>query len=120
MFPNKVACEKEDRLGVIDNVMYIVRTEVLQNRHHNSSVGNDGHIGNAPTRIVLSDDGYFIATPQLAILEQQMQTGYLASHVAIRISCVFTIIGVARKIPVLAEAAFVQLDEIFLYHCTDN
>ena len=82
----------------------------------NAAIGNGGHVGDAPAGVVFPDDGYLVASTQLAVLEQQVQTGYLLGYFAIGITLFFTIIRIAGKIPILAETMFVQFDEILLYH----
>ena len=67
--PDTVTDKKENRLGVIDNMMHIVRTEVLQDRYYNRSVGHSGHINNTPAGTVFSDQSNLISPPYLTFFK---------------------------------------------------
>ena len=57
---------------MIDDVMYIIGVEILQNRNHDAAIGDNRHISDAPTGIILADNRYLIAAAQAAILEQKV------------------------------------------------
>ena len=107
MFPNGIAGEEERRFGVVYDMMDIIGVEVLQNGDYDTTVGDGGHIGDAPAGIVLADDGYLVAAAQLAVLENKMQSGYFLCHFAISIALVFSIVGIAGEVPILAETMLV-------------
>ena len=107
VLPNGVAGEEEYGFGMIDDVMYIIRVEILQDGDHDATISDGSHIGDAPAGIVLADNGYFVAAAQLAMFKKQMQSGYLLRYLTVSITFVFSIIRVAGKIPVFAEARFV-------------
>ena len=107
MFPNGIAGEEERRFGVVYDMMDIIGVEVLQNGDYDTAVGDGGHIGDAPAGIVLADDGYLVAAAQLAVLENKVQSGYFLCHFAISIALVFSIVGIAGEVPILAETMLV-------------
>jgi len=88
-------------------MMDIIGVEVLQNGDYDTAVGDGGHIGDAPAGIVLADDGYLVAAAQLAVLENKVQSGYFLCHFAISIALVFSIVGIAGEVPILAETMLV-------------
>ncbi len=56
--------------GMVDDVMYIIGVEILQNRNHDAAaIGDNRHISDAPTGIILADNRYFVAAAQAAMLE---------------------------------------------------
>ena len=72
MLPDGITGEEEYRFGMIDDVMYIIGVEILQNRNHDAAIGDNRHISDAPTGIILADNRYLIAAAQAAILEQKV------------------------------------------------
>ncbi|EEF91459.1 hypothetical protein HMPREF2531_05107 [Bacteroides intestinalis] len=69
MFPDGIARKEENRLGVVDDMMYIIRIKILKNGNNDSSVSDGGHISDAPTGIVLTDNSNFVAPAQAAMFE---------------------------------------------------
>ena len=58
--PDAIAHKQEDRLGVVDDMMYVVRIEILQDRDDDRTIGDDRHVGDTPASVILVDQGYFI------------------------------------------------------------
>ena len=117
--PNAIAYEKENRFRVVDDMMYVIRIEVLQDRYDNRAICYNRHIHHAPVGGVLTDQGDLIAAAYLAFLKQDMDTGYLLRYVAKGKAGTFTIIRQGGSGPILAETLLVDLNEIFLYHSTN-
>ena len=92
---------------MVDDVVDIIRVEILQDRYNDGSISDGSHIGDAPTCIVLADDSYFVASSQAAMFEQQMQACDLFGHLSVSVADIFTVIGVTRQIPVFAKAILV-------------
>ena len=67
--PNTVADKKENRFRVIDNMVYIVRTEVLQNRYYNCPVRHSSHVNNTPASTIFSDQSNLIPPPYLTFFK---------------------------------------------------
>ena len=81
MFPNGIAGEEERRFGVVYDMMDIIGVEVLQNGDYDTTVGDGGHIGDAPAGIVLADDGYLVAAAQfLALLLHKYSFRFLRNR----------------------------------------
>ena len=78
MFPNGIAGEEERRFGVVYDMMDIIGVEVLQNGDYDTTVGDGGHIGDAPAGIVL---------PMTAILSPRRSWQYLKIRCSLAISC---------------------------------
>ena len=69
VFPYLVAHEQQACLAVVDDVVYIIRLELVQDGHDDGAVGNGGQKRHAPVSAVASAQGDFVAGPDiLAIL----------------------------------------------------
>ena len=55
---------------MVDDMMYVVWVEVLQDRDNDCAIGDDGHVGDTPAGVVLANQGHFIATSYLAFLKE--------------------------------------------------
>ena len=69
IIPDAVADEKENRFGMVDNMMDIIRIKVLKNRHDDGSVRDRGHENHAPMHGIFSDQCNAVAFSDLAFLE---------------------------------------------------
>ena len=81
---------------MIDDVVYVARIEILKDGNNNGPISNCGHVSNAPTGIVFSDNRNFVTTSQATMFEQQVKAGYLFGNLPIGITDVVTIIGITR------------------------
>ena len=79
--PDTVADEQEDRFGMIDNMMYVVRVEILQDGHYDCTIRNSRHIDNTPAGTVFTDQSDFISPAYLTFLKQDMDTGYFLRYI---------------------------------------
>ena len=69
MLPNGIAGKEEYRFGMINDVMYIIGVEILQDRNYDTAISDNRHISDAPAGIILADNRYLIAAAQAAMLE---------------------------------------------------
>ena len=116
ILPNVLAHEKQYRVGVVDNVVYVVRIELLQDGYQNGAIRYRGHKSDTPVGGILPHEGDFVASPDLTMAKEDMQFGYLASHVLIGIGALFVIVGQRRQVPVFTETRLVYFNEIFRNH----
>ena len=52
IFPNSISHKQKLRLGMIGNMVYIVRIKVLQNWNYNSAISNYRQISNRPVGVI--------------------------------------------------------------------
>ena len=57
---------------MVDDVVYLVTHELMQNRHGDSSVGQRGEEGYGPLAGIASAEGYLVTLHHAAVLEQNM------------------------------------------------
>ena len=79
--PDTVADEQEDRFGMIDNMMYVVRIEILQDGDYDCTIRNSRHIDNTPAGTVFTDQSDFISPAYLTFLKQDVDTGYFLRYI---------------------------------------
>ena len=115
-FPVDITNEKQFALRMVDNVNGIVRTEILQNRHNNSSVGHRRQIDGNPVAVILAHYGNLVVLFDSALLEKDMQLLDVNSQLAVSQGDVGSVIRYSLVTPVLAEAPLEHLDKIiFLF-----
>ena len=78
--PIDIPGEQQHRIRVVDDVVHIVRAEVLQDRDDDGAVSDRGDIDDAPARVVAADQRYLVATLQSGLFEKQVQLGDLLGH----------------------------------------
>ena len=71
--PVDITDEQQFGPRVINNMNRIVRTEILQNRYNNSTIGDRSQEHCNPVTVVLSHYGDLIVLFHTALLEQNMQ-----------------------------------------------
>ena len=116
ILPDVFAHKEHHRIGVVDNVVYIVRIELLQNGYQYGTIGNRSHEGDAPVGGIFPHESDFVAPSDLAMAEEDVQLGNLACHLLISIRVLLVIVGQRRQVPVFPKARLVYLDEIFRNH----
>ena len=92
---------------MVDDVMHVTRVKVLQDRHYDSTISDCCQKRDTPTGVILPDDGDFITSTQLAMLEKKMNTCYLSCHLSISEGVVFSIVRQAFQIPVFTKTFLV-------------
>ena len=60
--PQVVANEKEFSVGVVNDVLNVVRVEVLENRYDNATIGHCSNVHSTPFGTVLANESYLIAS----------------------------------------------------------
>ena len=60
VFPNGIAGEEEYGFGVVDDVVYVVRIEILEYGDYDGTIRDCGHVGDAPAGVVFAYDGDFV------------------------------------------------------------
>lgn len=96
ILPDVFAHKEHHRVGVVDNVVYIVRIELLQNGYQYGAIGNRSHEGDAPVGGVFPHESDFVAPSDLAMAEKNVQLGDFARHILIGICALFVIVGQRR------------------------
>ena len=120
MLPRQTAGKKQHGIGMVYDVVHIIGIEILQNRNNNRPISNRSEKRHHPTRSIPPDKSDFVAPTYLAMLQQEMYTCYLSSHIAISKRLAGIVIGQCRQVPILLETFLVDFDKIFLYHETTN
>ena len=83
VFPHLVAHEQQACFAVVDDVVHIIRLELVQDGHDDGAVGNGGQKRHAPVSAVASAQGDFVAGPDIGRFEEQVHLGYFTRHVLV-------------------------------------
>ena len=92
---------------MVDDVDDVRGGEVLQDGDDDGAVGDRGQIGDAPSGVVTSDQGDFVALFDAGLFEEQVEFGDLLGHFVIGEGLVLEIVGQSRHFAVFAETLFV-------------
>ena len=117
-----VAHEEQLGFAVIDDVVNLVGSELVQDRHCYGSVGQSGEECYSPAGAVASAQGYLVAFNYAAAFEHYVQFLYLACHVVILQSGPLKV-GQGILVPIGDDALFDKsvktryFHYIFIYHC---
>ena len=113
-FPVDIADEKQFRTRVVNDVNGIIGTEILQNRHDDSTVSNSSQIDCHPVTVVATHHRNLVVFLDTALLEQDMQLLNINGQLAVSQGDVRTVVGNSRQVPILAERALEHLHKIVL------
>ena len=105
--PRAVAHEEELRVGVIKNMLNIVRIEILEDRDEHRPVCNDRQVSDAPARRVFPHERHLLALPDAARRHEQVQAGHLLGHLPEGVTRRRPVVRHGRQLPILAEALLV-------------
>ena len=83
ILPHLVAYKEQLRLRVVYDVMYIIRLELMQDRHNHRTIGDGSQEGHSPMRAVTSANRNFVAFLYATTLKDDMQLLYLSSHILV-------------------------------------
>ena len=113
--PVDVADEEQFGLRVIDNMDRIVRTEILQDRNDDCSIGHRSEIDRYPIGVILTHHGDLVILLDAAFLKENMQFSNRDRQLAIGERFVGSIIGHSFLIPVFAERTLVKLNKVVFF-----
>ena len=114
--PEDVAEKEQTGVRMGDDVVDVVRIEILHDGNDGTAVGERCDADRCPPRVVPSHDGHFVVLFQTACVEKHVQFGYLLGHLEIGEGLLFEVVGERGQLPVLPEALLVYLDKVFLHH----
>lgn len=114
VFPYLVAHEQQACLAVVDDVVYIIRLELVQDGHDDGAVGNGGQERHAPVSAVASTQGDFVSGPDIGRFEEQVHFGYFTCHVLV-LQALSVEIRERFPVPVLLYAVFDKFYQ-FVFH----
>ena len=83
MLPDIILDEEHGRSAVVYDMLGILRVEVVQNRHHDRSVGKRGHIAHNPGDAVFAHHGYFCSGFHAVQAEKYVGPGYSSGEIAV-------------------------------------
>ena len=113
-----VAHKQEAGLAVVDDIVYLLSVELMQDGHGDGSVGEGGQECHGPVSAVAAAYGNLVALFDAHLLEHDMQLFYLACHIIILQGDTF-VVGQRIIVPVLHNAVLESLIEAFNeFHCT--
>ena len=114
VFPHLVAHEQQACFAVVDDVVHIIRLELVQDGHDDGAVGNGGQKRHAPVSAVASAQGDFVAGPDIGRFEEQVHLGYFTRHVLV-LQALSVEIRERFPVPVLFYAVFDKFYQ-FVFH----
>ena len=89
---------------MVDDMVDVIRLELMQDRHGNSSVGKYPEEADRPVGRVASDDGHFVAFLDTGMFQQDMKLLYPAGNVFEMVS-MSIVIGESGEVPMLLDAS---------------
>ena len=117
VLPHLVAHEEQAGLGVVDDVMHVVRLELVQDGHGHRPVGQRGQEGDAPMRTVAPAQGNLVPLADAAFLEKNVQLFYFAGHIFI-LQGGSLVVGQCVQVPILLDAVLDIGDKTLFHNCT--
>ena len=99
---------------MVDDVVYIIRLELVQDGHDDGAVGNGGQERHAPVSAVASTQGDFVSGPDIGRFEEQVHFGYFTCHVLV-LQALSVEIRERFPVPVLLYAVFDKFYQ-FVFH----
>ena len=103
-----VAGEEKLGVGMVHDVVNLLRHELMEDRHGNSSVGERGKEGHGPLAAVAAAKGYLVALHHTGVLEQYVDFLNLACHVVV-LQGLTLVVGQRIQIPEVDDAFLNQL-----------
>lgn len=105
VFPYLIAYKEQTGFGMVDDIMYVVRFEFMENGNNDGSIREGGQKSHAPVAAVAAAQGDFVAGTDTCRFHHQMQFLDFTGHV-------FVLKGFAVEVrqgfqvPVLSDAVF--------------
>ena len=103
-----VAYEEQAGVGVVDDVVNLLRHEFMQDGYCHGPVCQRGQERHGPLAGVAPAEGYLVALYDTAVLEQDMQLFYLACHI-VELQGGSLVVGQRIKVPVVNDALLYKL-----------
>ena len=114
VFPHLVAHEQQACFAVADDVVHLIRLELVQDGHDDGAVGNGGQKRHAPVSAVASAQGDFVSGPDIGRFKEQVHLGYFTRHVLV-LQALSVEIRERFPVPVLFYAVFDKFYQ-FVFH----
>ena len=115
-FPVAFAGEEQFCLAMINDVLRIVRVEVLKNRNNYSTIGDGCQKESHPSGVVLADNGNMVAFLNADFLVEKMNFCNVACEISVSDGLFCVVISQAWAVPVVFETLLKNLDSIFFHH----
>ena len=116
VIPDIIRSKEELGIGMFDNMLHIVRTEILQNRDYNSSIGYCGNISHRPMGTVAPDKRHAVVFLKTALFEHQVNLLHLLCHLCIGEGVLGFVISKRLRVPILTERVLKETHEILVNH----
>ena len=114
VLPHLIAHEQQTCFAVVDDVVYIIWFELVQDGHDDGTVGNGGQERHAPVSAVTSTQSDFVARTDIGRFEEQVHLGYFTSHVLV-LQALSIEIRERFPVPILFYAVFDKFYQ-FVFH----
>ena len=116
LLPKRITRKNQFGLGMINDMRYITRLEVLKNRYNDSTIRNRCHIGHRPITTVLANQSNTIVFLNTCLTKNKMNFLNTLCYITIGVHTSMTVIGHGRTVPVHSNGIFEQTDKIGLDH----
>ena len=116
LLPKRITRKNQFGLGMINDMRYITRLEVLKNRYNDSTIRNRCHIGHRPITTVLANQSNTVVFLNTCLTKNKMNFLNTLCYITIGVHTSMTVIGHGRTVPVHSNGIFEQTDKIGLDH----
>ena len=112
--PEDVAEKEQTGVRMGDDVVDVVRIEVLHDGNDGTAVGERCDADRCPPRVVPSHDGHFVVLFQTACVEKHVQFGDLLRQRVIGEYLAGEVVGDGRGVAVLLETLLEEFNQVVL------
>lgn len=112
--PEDVAEKEQTGVRMGDDVVDVVRIEILHDGNDGTAVGERCDADRCPPRVVPSHDGHFVVLFQTACVEKHVQFGDLLRQRVIGEYLAGEVVGDGRGVAVLLETLLEEFNQVVL------
>ena len=103
---------------MVDDIMYLLSIELMEDRHDDGAIGEGGEIGNSPMGGVTSTNGDAVTFLNSRSLHHDMQFLYLAGYVVILQRRTFIVCQRVEQPVLLNRLNDIGVETWYVVHCT--
>ena len=111
--PNHVAGKEKTRVRVVDDIVYLLGFELVEDGYHDGTIGHCGQKGDSPVCTVASADGNLVSRLNPGRFKQNVKLLNFASHILV-LEGHALIVGEGIEIPMINDALLNQTDKVFV------
>ena len=111
--PYHVAGKEKARVGVVDDIVYLLGFELMEDGDNDGAIGHCGQKGHSPVCTVASADGNLVSRLNPGRFKQNVKLLNFARYILV-LEGHALIVGERTEIPMINDAFLNQTDEVFV------